>query len=129
MLPPDFFASFMWNYETIDGKNMYTIRDEVECKQFWLRFWKDIMVEKFKKQKMITNLSNVDLSRPVMVLEENRNMINLQPSIQSIAYYADEVTPETYTPPFVLTKINCITVVFIYIIISILCFLSGILLI
>lgn len=123
LLSQDFFDLFIWNHEVIDGQSMYTIRDKIECRKFWLRFWKEIIVEKFKNQKMVRKLSNIELDRPVMVQEENRNLVHLQPSVQNITHYSDEVPPATYTLPFVLTKLNCIVVVFLYVFISMLCFL------
>lgn len=88
-----------WLSERINGENYRVIKDPKLCQIFWVWYWQKYFADTFKKQNVIKEIQNVDLTMPVLFRETTQNIDLQQPILKNIQYYADIVEDSTKNPP------------------------------
>lgn len=97
-LKKDIIPSVAWSNKYYNNELCYVLKNEIYCKVFWIDLWYHNLHEKFKKQNMITNIENQDLTLPV-IISPNLQLINAPPIIQNVNYYSGERITKT---PFLI---------------------------
>lgn len=96
-----------WSMKFYKDEECFEIKNSIYCNVFWVDFWYHCLQDKFKNQKIITELQKQDLTSKV-IISKNFELINAPQSIQNILYYGNYEP----TTPFVLDF--SITTVFIF---------------
>lgn len=110
-LSKEFFDKFKWRNELLDGENVYTIRQNAQCVDFWMCLWATELQQRFSDQQIIKKIDTVDLSRPVIIKEGTLELIRLAPTIQSILRYS---SIQPYQPLFFILPIKSRIVFVLY---------------
>ena len=87
-----------WTSKYFNNELCYMIKNETYCKVFWMHFWYNYLLPKYKAQKMVINVKNQDLTLPV-IINQNLHFINAPKIIQNIDYYSN---PRIESTPFKL---------------------------
>ena len=101
-----------WKYEIIDNKTCVTIRNKQYAHLFWLDLWQNILSHLFKNQEMICTIEEIDMTRPIILTEENLELISVQPIVNNIVYFSSLIISNSYNP--FLLNITMGNIVIIY---------------
>ena len=100
-----------WTMERIEGKTYFILKNPSYCQVFWVTFWYHYFTNKFKTQKYITHIENLDLTLPVFITTEYE-LVNAQQIIENISYYSEL---KEYKPPMFL-NIKMTTLLILYLV-------------
>lgn len=101
-----------WKYEIINNKTCVTIRNKQYAYLFWMDLWQNILSQLFKNQEMICTIEEIDMTRPIILTEQNLELISCQPIVNNIVYFSSLVISNSYNPFFL--NITMSTIVTIY---------------
>lgn len=101
-----------WKYEIINNKTCVTIRNKQYAHLFWLDLWQNILSHLFKNQEMICTIEEIDMTRPIILTEENLELISVQPIVNNIVYFSSLIISNSYNP--FLLNITMGNIVIIY---------------
>lgn len=126
-IPPDFLLKLnnsfknAWTEEFIDGKICYCLRNPVYCQAFWVGLWYHYLADEFRRQNYIELIRNTDLTLPVF-MTENFEIINAEPVLENIVYYAElqnsPIRPPVEVPFKMLTIYITFVITFILLVIG-----------
>ncbi len=109
-LPPQAFET---DYST--GQVHFVVRNPTYANVMWMHLWYHWLSKAYKNQNMMVNISDFDLSLPV-VFDENYVLLSAQPSTQTIYYFG--TFDRSYKPKFLL-NVSILQVLIVYTILSV----------
>lgn len=62
-------GKFSWGYTIENNKRYYTLRNKTDCMLFWHNFIKNVFVNYFKSQSIVTNIPNFNQEESVCIDE------------------------------------------------------------
>lgn len=80
---------FDWTIVHVGDRVYNSVVSEKQTRLFWLDFVRLVLVPKFRKQRGVTRLANMDLTQPVLLTDDLHLVV--PDAIESIAYYADNM--------------------------------------
>lgn len=79
-------------YRTIKNDGYYIIPDATDRQLFWLDWYKNYFMDKFKNQNFITSLKTVDLTQSVLINAKTLQLY-ITPNLRTIIHLADTKNP------------------------------------
>ena len=101
-----------WKYEIINNKTCVTIRNKQYAHLFWLDLWQNILSHLFKNQEMICTIEEIDMTRPIILTEENLELISCQPIVNNIVYFSSLIISNSYNPFFLNITMGNILIIY-----------------
>lgn len=81
-----------WSLKTIGYKTYQTVNNQTDTQLFWIDFLRLVFIQKFRAQKGLTELQNIDITQPILIDPETLD-IQLPDQMETVAYFANNQEP------------------------------------